>query len=178
MWENNTISRLRKVEHLVVKLEGVLLATTMFGLLAVISIQVLCRYCLHISTPWAEETARYLFVWMSYVGAGRAFSEMAHIEIDIMNTVIDSYAKKSSQKYRTILSKISLVSTAVFLIAFAGIFSQFLGNIAKLGQHSPSTGINMLLPMSGVFVGTILMIYHVLCRIVFPFEAASATNEK
>lgn len=178
MRESKAISTLRCAEHGFLKAEGAILIVTMFGLLAVIFIQVVCRYVLHISTPWAEETARYLFIWMSYVGAGRAFAENAHIEIDLMNSIFDAFAGQRAGQYASILAKVALVATAAFLVFFGCVFSQFLGNIARLGQRSAATDISMVLPMSGVLVGTVLMVYHAACRLFYPLEPALAQREE
>ena len=51
---------------------------------AVIVQEVLRRFVLNFSSAWAEETARYAFIYLGYVGAAYAVRERAHIRFDIL----------------------------------------------------------------------------------------------
>lgn len=44
--------------------------------------QVLFRYLLNNSLNWTEELAKYLFVWMTFIGAACAFKDKIHIGVD------------------------------------------------------------------------------------------------
>lgn len=46
--------------------------------------EVLRRFVLNFSSAWAEETARYAFIYLGYVGAAYAVKERAHIRFDIL----------------------------------------------------------------------------------------------
>ena len=59
-----------KINHCFLYFEKIVLTFCTIVLVIAIFIQVVCRYILLISTPWAEELARYLFVWMAYLGGG------------------------------------------------------------------------------------------------------------
>lgn len=49
---------------------------------AVIVQEVVRRFVLNYSSAWAEETARYAFIYLGYVGAAYAVKERAHIRFD------------------------------------------------------------------------------------------------
>ncbi|MFO8091423.1 MAG: TRAP transporter small permease [Desulfatiglandaceae bacterium] len=49
-----------------------------------IFVEVFRRFGLHYSSIWAEEIARYLFIYVSWIGASAAIKERAHIRIDII----------------------------------------------------------------------------------------------
>ena len=51
---------------------------------AVIVQEVVRRFVLNYSSAWAEETARYAFIYLGYVGAAYAVRERAHIRFDIL----------------------------------------------------------------------------------------------
>lgn len=53
---------------------------------AVIIQEVARRYLLNFSSAWAEETARYAFIYLGWIGAAYAVRERAHIRFDIMLT--------------------------------------------------------------------------------------------
>jgi len=51
---------------------------------AVIVQEVVRRFVLNYSSAWAEESARYAFIYLGYVGAAYAVRERAHVRFDIL----------------------------------------------------------------------------------------------
>ncbi len=49
-----------------------------------ISIEVVRRFVLMYSSVWGEETARYAFIYLVWIGASAAVRERAHIRIDVI----------------------------------------------------------------------------------------------
>lgn len=66
----------RVVEHL--------LFTIGFAMAMVVILQVFCRYVLNQSLFWSEELARFLLVWLTFLGASVAYFRGAHPGIDIL----------------------------------------------------------------------------------------------
>lgn len=50
----------------------------------VIFIEVVRRFVLLYSSVWGEETARYAFIYLVWIGASAAIRERAHIRIDVI----------------------------------------------------------------------------------------------
>ena len=48
----------------------------------VLSFQVIMRYVFHSSLGWSEELARYMFVWLVFIGISYGAKVMRHIKID------------------------------------------------------------------------------------------------
>ncbi|MGF1734468.1 TRAP transporter small permease [Photobacterium satsumensis] len=48
----------------------------------ILLVQVLSRYLFGIPLVWTEELARYLFVWVAFLGIGYGVSERSHIQIN------------------------------------------------------------------------------------------------
>jgi TRAP-type C4-dicarboxylate transport system permease small subunit len=53
-------------------------------IVATISIEVVRRTLLSYSSIWAEEVARYAFIYVAWIGASLAIKERAHIRIDLI----------------------------------------------------------------------------------------------
>lgn len=45
----------------------------------IVVLQVWFRYVIKGSLPWSEESARYLMIWLGFLGASRAFRQERHI---------------------------------------------------------------------------------------------------
>ena len=50
----------------------------------VVIVQVFCRYALNASLFWSEELARYLLVWLSFLGATAAYQRRVHPSVDVL----------------------------------------------------------------------------------------------
>lgn len=74
--------------HLLRKLdqhgERVLLLILYCFIVLVIFIEVVRRFVLLYSSVWGEETARYAFIYLVWIGAAVAVKERAHIRIDVI----------------------------------------------------------------------------------------------
>ena len=52
--------------------------------IVVVTAQVVWRYAFNNSLVWTEELSRYLFVWMTFVGAALAVKESSHIRVSLL----------------------------------------------------------------------------------------------
>lgn len=64
--------------------ERVLLLILYSFIVMAIFIEVLRRFVLLYSSVWGEETARYAFIYLVWIGAAVAVKERAHIRIDVL----------------------------------------------------------------------------------------------
>lgn len=64
------------------KFEENLAALLMGGLLFVLFLQVFTRYVLNDPFSWTEEAARYMYVYIVFLGASAAISDRSHVGID------------------------------------------------------------------------------------------------
>jgi TRAP-type C4-dicarboxylate transport system permease small subunit len=83
-------------------------------ILIVVILQVFFRYVAQIVVPWTEELARYLCIWMVFMGATAAVAKSAHIQVTF---IID----RVPNKIRNVFDLFSLVVVFLFnLIVFLG----------------------------------------------------------
>lgn len=64
------------------KFEENVAALFMGGLLFVLFLQVFTRYVLNDPLSWTEEAARYIYVYIVFLGASAAISDRSHVGID------------------------------------------------------------------------------------------------
>lgn len=61
-----------------------IVAAALFVLLtAVVGLQVLSRFALHVPVIWSEEVARFLFFWVVLLGAAMSVRDRRHFVIDV-----------------------------------------------------------------------------------------------
>jgi TRAP-type C4-dicarboxylate transport system permease small subunit len=140
------------------KIEEVVIVLCSLALVAALFYQVICRYVFQIPTAWAEEIGRYMFIWLTYLGTAYAYNYSSHIQIDIIDQVLDRF--KNPYPKKKILNAISNIFTCTFLVIFLKIFIEFFIRVIDSKQTAPTTQIPMSYIMSGIIIGSALTICH------------------
>ena len=118
-------------------------------LVLVVLVAVFFRYVLGDSLPWSEEVARYLCVWVGFVGASVALNRRVHIGVEYFVDRLPRICKR----------RVKLV--AEFVILGLLLFITYFGIelvIFQIPQRSSALLISMAWPYASVPVGTSLMI--------------------
>ena len=128
-----------------------LLAILMAAMVVIIAAQVWCRFILNNPLTWSEEAGRYLFVWISFIGAAAGVRYQVHLGIDLMDKLLPAAL------YRLVVVVGNLI-IQVFLLVIIFWGFKILG-IIRL-QVSPSMHISMCYPYLAVPVGGIFMLIN------------------
>lgn len=118
-------------------------------------LQVLFRFFLDQPLAWTEELARYLLVWITFLGSAYAMSVKAHIGTEYI------------QKFLSPLMKnVVLILAALLSIFFFVVMVQqgYLLSVRSMTQTSPSLlvpmgYVYMVIPISGILL--IMNVIHV-----------------
>lgn len=128
------------------------LAVTFLATMCVfIGLQIIFRYILNWPLAWTEELARYLFVWVIYLGASMAVRRKRHLKVDIVLLLL-------GEKGKFVLR---LVSNMLFLffcvvMAYEGAYLVYSLQFIR-PQYSPAVRFPMSLAYLSVLVGVVLM---------------------
>ena len=130
----------------------------------IIVLQVFFRYVLNNSLSWSEELARYLFIWMIYVGISYGVKLDKHICVDAVYTFMPKGIKRGY----------AIVAYVLFLIfAVAIIYYGILvvGMQITSGQVSPAMGLPMQYVYVAPVVGMILTVIRLVQKIYYAVTA-------
>lgn len=134
-----------------------ILALLMAAIVAVIAAQVWYRYVLDAPLSWSAELGRYLFVWISFLGAAAGVRYQVHLGIDLLPKLLPETGCR-------LVIVVGNLIVQIFLLVI--IFWGFkLLRIVYL-ESSPAMNIPMLYPYLAVPVGSIFMFINSL-RISF-----------
>ena len=78
------------------KVEDIILAILVIGMVAVIMIQIIGRVSRH-PFPWTEESSRYLFLWMMFVALAAGFNRCESSRVTLLLQVGPKWLKKFSE---------------------------------------------------------------------------------
>ena len=160
-------ARVAAIDRGVLRAEGAVVAILVAVMTAIIFAQVVFRYVLSSPLVWSEELARYLFVWITMVGAGAAVHLGQHYGLDILAKLLPS----PLQKLAGFLASVLIGASAVTLIW------QGLKEAAGAMNHAASSvEVPMVWFYAAIPIGGALMLWHVLARMVTLGFGASALS--
>ena len=138
----------RKVEFILFAL-GFLMAVT-------VALQVFFRYVLNHSLFWSEELARYLLVWLTFLGASAAYYRKVHPGIDFLYDRLPASIQKAA------LLAVHLASLSLFgVMVFYGCqFSYFVRSQISPALYLPKWIVFGIIPVSGLILiihGTVFL---------------------
>ncbi len=143
-----------------------LLAETLVGALMAVMIldifvQVVFRYALESSLSWSEELARYLFVWVIFVGASVAVRRGQHIALNALTGALP-------KPLRAFATALTLIAFIAFLLLLTWVSIPLIVN-ARFTVSS-----ELEIPIAWVYVaapiGSLLSVLHLvngLARVVW-----------
>lgn len=129
-----------------VKITASVMAGAMFLLIVM---QVFTRHCPWVPTPpWTEELARYVMIYMAFIGASHGIKEWDNVNVDIILNRMPSGIRRNVEVIIKILVLLFLILVTVMSIR----------NFGTVGwrQKSPSLRIEMIYFQSAVIIGCFL----------------------
>ncbi len=112
----------------------------------IVALEVYCRYILNHSLFWAEELARYILVWLTFLGATAAYRRKVHPGIDILTQ------RFGPRLYRTNAVLIHCISLGFFMVMiyYGTAFSYFVRLQITPALSLPKWIIFAIIPISGI----------------------------
>jgi TRAP-type C4-dicarboxylate transport system permease small subunit len=154
------MSRLRAIaiglDRLVAGMEAGIIVVLVCLLTAITFAQVAARYVLGDPLIWSEEAARYLFVWVSMIGAALALREGGHFGLDLLIRRVPAL--------KPALGPMVTLVTSVFLIILlkTGIDET---NLASM-QFAMTFPMRMQWAYLALPIGAGLMLFHVAVHVI------------
>jgi TRAP-type C4-dicarboxylate transport system permease small subunit len=134
----------------------------------IILIEVVRRYVFGDSSPWGEMTARYAFVYLTYVAAAEGIRHGRHIKIDLVPNLLAPLPKFLLRLYIDILTLL----LAILVIYF----SLELINIQwSAGIIMPAADINMSFAQAALPLGWTLIVIRVFQNWFSPIKKSLTT---
>lgn len=131
-----------------------LLAALVAAITAVTFAQVFTRYVTVNPLIWTEEVARYLFVWITLIGAAAGVRVHAHFGLDIL--------RRYAPPLRTALGAVTMLIVAGFLVLL--LYTGIAETRQAALQISPALQVRMHWAYLALPVGAGLALWHVLAH--------------
>lgn len=148
---------MERVDKVIVKAVVYFCAILMFAMAVIVTAQVISRYVAGRPFTWSEELARYIFVWMTFLGMAIGVKQGSHVALDILVKKLKGVSQKTLMLINNVLLLVFSISLSV-----SGI------NLVQLGmlQKSPTLQIPMQFVYIVIPVSGILMTYFILGEMI------------
>ncbi len=132
---------------------------TMAIMTALVFCQVIMRYVFSSSLSWSEELARYIFMWLSWIGASYAVKERSHFRVEMFANLLKGPRR---EKFELAI----LVIWFAFALVMAWLGTRLMIFLMETGQISSAMEIPMSWVYASVPAGCGLMAVRLVVEIV------------
>lgn len=148
-----------KISSILTKLMNVLMALALASMAILVFGNVILRYAFNSGIPWSEEMSRFMFIWLTFLGAIGALKDNDHLGVDMLVKRLPTNAKKAVYMFS------NLVVLYVLWLVLDGSWKMTLIN---LESSAPATG----LPLAYIYgIGIVMSISMGLIVIVNIYRA-------
>lgn len=117
-----------------------------FTMALLVAVQVFFRYALNQSLSWSEELARFILVWLTFLGASSAYYRKVNPGVDFLYTKLPLFFKKIS----SILTHLASMVLFIVMIVYGCEFAYFVRLQISPALQIPKWIILSIIPISGV----------------------------
>ncbi len=132
--------------------EGIVnaVAVTLFSaMVTVTAAGVFFRYVLNSALPWAEEADRYLFIWLTFVGASITMRHKAHIAVDLL---VRS-AKPDRRRWFALLVQACVLAFLVVVFWASGPVLEVTRDTRATATDIPMSWVYLAAPVGCILIG-------------------------
>ena len=113
--------------------------------------------------PWAEELARYLMIWLVFLGIGAGAKANRHFTVDNLVNAFPASTHKAFFIIRTVI-----------IVIYCGFISYVGFSLVKslkiMGQTTPALRVPMWFVYSAVPIGLLLMVVRTIQYVIRKYE--------
>ncbi|HNQ09935.1 MAG TPA: TRAP transporter small permease [Giesbergeria sp.] len=144
---------LNRIERILVACNRWLLILLLVAMACIVFANVVLRYTTGDSIVWAEEVARHLMIWVTFLGAGLVLRFGGHVAIDNLHQAVST---RSARWLRTVVA----VGIGVFCLVMT--YFSVLYVWATRFQTTAATDIPISFIYLAMPMGFLLMFVHLL----------------
>ncbi|MDP2781541.1 TRAP transporter small permease [Devosia sp.] len=163
---------MRQLGTLLEKIEELLLATIMLGMVALYASSIVIREVvptLSRNVAWVDEATRYLMVWMVFLALGIALQRGRQI-------AMTSFIEPLPEAIRILIGRVIDLVGLIFCLYIAWVGASMVGKVAASGQHSPTLGISAAWLYMALPVGFLLLALRYGLSLVGAFDRRVVTE--
>jgi TRAP-type C4-dicarboxylate transport system permease small subunit len=145
-------------------LEEIFISLAMGYFVTVTVLQIIFRFVLKIPASWTEETAKYAFIWMTFVGSSLGAKIQSHIRVDMLENSLKGFP-------RLVLNWLNQFIFLAFAVIMTVVGIGMCVSLLSRPQLSPALKIPMQWIYAALPVGMGLMCVRISINLVRQIKA-------
>ena len=117
-------------------------------LFLVVGASVFTRYCLNSSLGWADELSRFIFIWISFLGAAYAYAYDEHLGLDF---IVERIRPAKLQTLVRLFGDISIGAVLLVITIYGWTVADSATNLSP-ALYLPMKWIYMIVPATGALM--------------------------
>ena len=134
---------IQKVDKCVSMIENAVIILGLSAMFLILLAQVIMRYVFSRPLTWSEEAARFIFVYVSFIGISYAYRQKGHIRMEVVVNLFPQAVRRGLE----VLINLGTIALFCYMIPFSFRFIGIQAGVKATATHIPMSIVYTALPL-------------------------------
>ena len=134
---------IQKVGKCLSMIENAVIILGLSAMFLILLAQVIMRYVFSRPLTWSEEAARFIFVYVSFIGISYAYRQKGHIRMEVVVNLFPQAVRRGLE----VLINLGTIALFCYMIPFSFRFIGIQAGVKATATHIPMSIVYTALPL-------------------------------
>lgn len=134
---------IQKVDKCLSMIENAVIILGLSAMFLILLAQVIMRYVFSRPLTWSEEAARFIFVYVSFIGISYAYRQKGHIRMEVVVNLFPQAVRRGLE----VLINLGTIALFCYMIPFSFRFIGIQAGVKATATHIPMSIVYAALPL-------------------------------
>ena len=134
---------IQKVDKCLSMIENAVIILGLSAMFLILLAQVIMRYVFSRPLTWREEAARFIFVYVSFIGISYAYRQKGHIRMEVVVNLFPQAVRRGLE----VLINLGTIALFCYMIPFSFRFIGIQAGVKATATHIPMSIVYTALPL-------------------------------
>lgn len=134
---------IQKVDKCLSMIENAVIILGLSAVFLILLAQVIMRYVFSRPLTWSEEAARFIFVYVSFIGISYAYRQKGHIRMEVVVNLFPQAVRRGLE----VLINLGTIALFCYMIPFSFRFIGIQAGVKATATHIPMSIVYTALPL-------------------------------
>ena len=134
---------IQKVDKCLSMIENAVIILGLSAMFLILLAQVIMRYVFSRPLTWSEEAARFIFVYVSFIGISYAYRQKGHIRMEVVVNLFPQAVRRGLE----VLINLGTIPLFCYMIPFSFRFIGIQAGVKATATHIPMSIVYTALPL-------------------------------
>ena len=134
---------IQKVDKCLSMIENAVIILGLSAMFLILLAQVIMRYVFSRPLTWSEEAARFIFVYVSFIGISYAYRQKGHIRMEVVVNLFPQAVRRGLE----VLINLGTIALFCYMIPFSFRFIGIQAGVKATATHIPMSIVYTAIPL-------------------------------